>query len=129
MTETLELTQAEKEMIQVKREQEALAKREEELKKQAGLEKGIAAERSHMAKLQAEDLKQIQAAQEYAKELGAGYTVKINSRVDVAQVKQYNENNEYVPVWEENFTRKEANIYFGEFIIYVKKHEIGRAHV
>ena len=43
MTETMELTQAEKEMIAIKREQEALIKKEKELQKQVSNAKCIAA--------------------------------------------------------------------------------------
>jgi len=122
MSETMELTQAEKEMIALKREQEALAQKEAVLKKQAQLEKDIARVRSEMDQLKKSDLEQIAAAKEFHKKLGAGFDLKIHSRVDTKHVKQYNEQNEYVSVWSDNFTRKEAVIIYGEYTIQVRPH-------
>ena len=50
MTTTLELTPAELEMVALKREQEALAKKEADLKKQAQMEKEVAERKQYMAK-------------------------------------------------------------------------------
>ena len=122
MSETMELTQVEKEMITLKREQELLAKKEAELKRQARLEKDIADVRNEMEKLKKSDLEQIAAAKEFHNKLGAGFDLKIHSRVDTKHVKQYNEQNEYVSVWSDNVTRKEAVIIYGEYVIRVEPH-------
>ena len=121
----MELTQAEKEMIALKREQEALAKKEVELKRQAQLEKDIAYMRNEMEKLKKSDLEQVAAANEFHKKLGsspAGFDLKIHSRVDAKHVKQYNEQNDYVSVWSDNVIRKEAVIIYGEYVIRVEPH-------
>ena len=117
----MELTPAELEMLKIKREQEALAKKEAELKKQTKLEADIKSARERMASRVNEDRNQIKAAQEFAGKM-SGVTVKINTWIEEAAVKQYNEQNERVSVWSDNFTRREAIIVYGDYLIKVEKH-------
>lgn len=117
----MELTQAEKEMIALKREQEALAIREAELNRQAELEKKISDARITVKKQMASDQEQIAAAREYAKKM-PGANLKITIWQAVEKVHQYNEQNEWIVVHEEPITREEAAIHFDEYKIRVAKH-------
>ena len=86
MTNTVELTPAELEMIKVKREQEALAKKEAEAKQAIQLEKDIKEREAQIAAIQKKDLEQIAAAKAYQAELGGMYTVKIETWEETKQV-------------------------------------------
>ena len=77
MTNTVELTPAELEMIKVKREQEALAKKEAEAKKAIQLEKDIKDKEAYITKQIAVDNAQVQATQNFCTELGGVYKVEV----------------------------------------------------
>ena len=78
MTE-LQLTPAELEMITIKREQEELAKKEQQLKKQLELQTEIAAAEKAIASLIAEDDKQIAAAKAFGPKL-PGWNFEIKTK-------------------------------------------------
>jgi hypothetical protein len=122
MEMTVALTPAELEMIKVKREQDALAKKEAELIKQAQFEKVVSAKRAYMDKQKLYDNEQIQATKDFANSLGTDYTLKIKTWVEEVYIKEYDENNQYVPVWTDNFTRRSAYIVNGDYTINVTKH-------
>lgn len=121
MTETLNLTPAEMEMVALKREQDALAKKEADLKKQAELEKSIVAKKSYMDKTKIADNEQITAAKNFAQVLGTGFELKIKTWVEEVNVNDYIDG-KYVPVWTDNFTRRLATIVCGGYTIAVGKH-------
>ncbi len=64
---TIELTPAELEMIQVKREQEELAAKEAAAKKQLAIEKEIARATQHVEGYKSKNAQQVKAAEEFAK--------------------------------------------------------------
>lgn len=126
MKNTVELTPAELEMIKVKREQEALAKKEAEAKQAIQLEKDIKAKEEYIAKTIAKDSAQVAAANNFQKELGGMYVVEI---------KQWNEEvkvmGDYInkeegfdrhTLWSKTFTRQSASIKRGSYYISVAEH-------
>ena len=125
MTETMELTQAEKEMIAIKREQEALIKKERELQKQVSNAKCIADKKEYMVIETGFDNAQIQAAMDFEDTLSgiqSGFECKIDTWEETVTVKDYNDAKEYVPVWSDKFTRRRATIVYGAHTIKVAKH-------
>ena len=111
MTEVLELTQAEKEMIALKPEQEALVAREKELKRQAQLEKDIASKRQHIRTEQAEAAAQIKATHEFASKL-PGFKVEIQTIPRNVKVTEYVDGN-YITLWSEDYTIDNARLSDG----------------
>lgn len=114
MTNTVELTPAELEMIKVKREQEALAKKEAEAKQAIQLEKDIKEHETRIAATQKKDLEQIEAAKAYQAELGGMYTVKIETWEETKQVMgdyidRENGFDRHI-LWARTFTRQSAKI-------------------
>jgi hypothetical protein len=125
MTETMELTQAEKEMIAIKREQEALVKKEQELQNQVRIAKYIADKKEYMAIETSFDNAQLQAAMDFEdklSEIQSGFQCKIDTWEETVTVKEYNDAREYVPVWSDKFTRRRATIVNGAYTIKVAKH-------
>lgn len=129
MTKTLELTPAELEMIALKREQDALAKKEADLKKQAKAEKEIAERKLQMNKTIAACDRQVQVAKDFAAELGKGYEVVITDITDHAKV-----HGDYINpedpkgceyerelLWEERYNRQSARIKYGNYTITVEE--------
>lgn len=80
------LSPAELEMIKVKREQEALAKKEADAKKAIQLEKDIKEREAQIAAIQKKDQEQVEAAKAYQAELGGMYTVRIETWEETKQV-------------------------------------------
>jgi len=125
MTETMELTQAEKEMIAIKREQETLKQKEQELQKQVRIAKYIADKKEYMAIETSFDNAQLQAAMDFEdklSEIQSGFQCKIDTWEETVTVKEYNDAREYVPVWSDKFTRRRATIVNGAYTIKVAKH-------
>jgi hypothetical protein len=87
MSTTVELTPAEIELIQLRREQEELAKKEAELKKAAKLEADIESQKKHIAKLLQQDAEQVQAAHSFNIELGGNWQVIVNEKMEKFTVK------------------------------------------
>ena len=123
----VELTPAELEMIKLKREQEQLAKKEAELRKQTQLEKDIAEKKAYITKVTAKDAAQVQAAQDFAKALGAGFKVEIRKWADPLVISgdylnpenptQCNYQRE--KLWEVSFDRQSACIVHGAYKVSV----------
>ena len=86
MTNTVDLTPAELEMIKVKREQEALAKKEAEAKKAIQLEKDIKDKEAYIVKKIAIDNAQVQATQDFCTELGGVYKVEVAVRNEEVKI-------------------------------------------
>lgn len=87
MTQTLELTPAELEMVALIREKEALAKKEAEAKKALELEKNIKAKQDSIAANKKKDLEQIAAAKKYLLDFDTTqYSLVINTKQETVQV-------------------------------------------
>lgn len=87
MTQTLELTPAELEMVALIREKEALAKKEAEAKKALELEKDIKAKQDGIAANKKKDLEQIAAAKKYLLDFDTTqYSLVINTKQETVQV-------------------------------------------
>lgn len=87
MTKTLELTPAELEMVALKREQEALAKKEAEAKKALELEREIKAKKDSIAANKKKDQEQIAAARKYFLDFDTTqYSLDIKTCKETAQV-------------------------------------------
>lgn len=121
MTETLELTQAEKEMIALKREQEALKAREKMLQEQAQLEKDIAVQKNKILADGKEDAAQIAAATEFASKL-PGFTMHLSTREATVKVTKW-EDGDNVTLWSEKYERTHAHFTDGDgYTIRVVEH-------
>jgi hypothetical protein len=118
MTE-LQLTPAELEMITIKREQEELAKKEQQLKKQLELQSEIAAAEKDIASLIAEDDAQIAAAKVFGPKL-PGWNFEIRTRPAQKMVKDSWEDAD--PIWSKTFERRTALYTYKTFSIEVSKH-------
>ena len=87
MTQTLELTPAELEMVALIREKEALAKKEAEAKKALELEKDIKAKQDSIAANKKKDSEQIAAARKYLLDFDTTqYSLDIKTWNETAQV-------------------------------------------
>jgi hypothetical protein len=126
MTNTVELTPAELEMIKVKREQEALAKKEAEAKQAIQLEKDIKEREAYIAKVQKQDAEQVAAAKEFANELGGMYKLVISDAENTVQVMgdYINRENGFDRhiLWSKTFTRQTARITRSQWWISVEEH-------
>lgn len=124
MTE-IELTPAELEMIRVKREQFELAKKEEEAKQAIQLEKDIKAKEEYITKTMAKDAEQIDAVNEFQKELGGMYVVEIREwNEEVKVMGEYinrEEGFDRHTLWSKTFTRQFACIVRGSYKIKVEE--------
>ena len=74
-----------------------------------------------MDKTKIADNEQIAAAKDFAQALGSGFELKIRTWVEEVKINDY-VNEEFVPIWSDNFTRRLATIVCGEYTINVKKH-------
>ena len=83
---TVELTPAEIQLIQLKREQEALVQKEAELKKAAKMQEEIAQREKHIKKLQTEDAAQVQATTSFNMELGLNWEIIITEKMETFKV-------------------------------------------
>lgn len=132
MTNTIELTAAELEMIAVKREQEALAKKEAEAKKAIQLEKDIKEREARIVKQIAIDDAQVQATQDFGAKLGGAYKVEI-----VVHDEEVKITGDYINpddpaadgynrevVWSKTFVRRKARIVRpnSTYVIEVREH-------
>ena len=79
MTQTLELTPAELEMVALIREKEALAKKEADAKKALQLEKDIADQKARITKITIKDAAQVKACQDFNVEFDNQYSVVIKT--------------------------------------------------
>lgn len=110
MTNQLNLTQAEIELIAMKREQEALAIKEAELQKQIQLQKEIEKANSYIAKLQKEDAECLAAAKKYLADFGPDWTLNVKTS-----------NHTYSKI---DYTRSEVTIENGDYKVYVSMHTV-----
>jgi len=134
---TVELTPAEIQLIQLKREQEALAQKELELKKTAKMEADIASQEKHIKKLQAEDAAQVQATTSFNMELGINWRVITTEKMQTFKVTGDYLNPEDPKacdyqreiLWETEALRRSAYIQYAPdptFKIEVKEHWVSR---
>jgi hypothetical protein len=121
------LTPAELEMIALKRKQFELEQQEKALKQKAQLEKDIAARISYIHKRMSVDQAQVKAAQDYCKELGAGFKVEITDSTETVRINGDYTNpvdpdsndRERVLLWSESFKRETARITNGAYTVTV----------
>jgi len=121
------LTPAELEMIALKRKQFELEQQEKALKQKAQLEKDIADKLAYIHKRMLVDQAQVKAAQDYCKELGAGYTVVITGSTETVKitgdytnpVDPSSNGYERVVLWSESFKRETAHITNGSYTVTV----------
>ena len=139
MSTTVELTPAEIQLIQLRREQEELAKREAEIKKAAKLEADIESQKKTMQKLLTQDAEQVQAAHSFNIELGGNWQVIVKERMDKFTVKGEYINSENPKeadfereiLWESEALRRSAFIQYTPnptFKIEVKEHWVSSRH-
>lgn len=86
MSTTVELTPAEIQLIQLKREQDALAQKEAELKKAAKMQEEIAQREKHIKKLQSIDAAQVQATTSFNMELGLNWEMITTEKMETFKV-------------------------------------------
>ncbi len=117
MTKVMELSPAELEMINLKREQEALKEKEAKAKKALQLEKDIADQKARMAKIALKDQEQVKACQAFNVELDNQYSVVIKTWEEVKEIKgdyidpeNKDGNYERETDWKETFERQSATI-------------------
>jgi hypothetical protein len=118
MTNTVELTPAELEMIKVKREQEALVQKEIAAKKALQLEKEIADQKERITKITIKDAAQVKACQDFNVEFDNQYSVVIKTWEEIAVVKgeyidpEHKDGNyERETFWQGAIARQSATIY------------------
>jgi hypothetical protein len=126
MSNTLELTPAELQIIKIQREKDALALAEAKTKNQLKIEKDILDCKAAVANHKKEIALQLEAAQTYCDELGKGWTLKITTTLAQKSVKDYHgpkdENDNYKVVYREEYEEKKAIIINGAFCVGVKEH-------
>ena len=122
MQNEITLTQSEIEMIQLKREQEALKGREAKLKKSAENEKQILAQKAQMKKNLDYSRAQIAATKAFLDEFMGGWTMYIDSENVKYEVRNYLGDNKWESVWEEYQPQETARIVNGQYTITVKEH-------
>jgi hypothetical protein len=116
MTQTLELTPAELEMVALIREKEALAKKEAEAKKALELEKEIKAKQDSIAANKKKDQEQVAAARKYLLDFDTTqYSLDIKTWNETAQVTgdyidKENSFDRHI-LWSEVYERQAAIIY------------------
>lgn len=114
MTQTLELTPAELEMIALKREQEVLAAKHTETVKAIQLEKDIKAKQDYITATKNKDAEQVKAAKNYLIAFDHQYSLDIKTWKETVQVMgdYINKDNGFDRhiEWSEEFERQSASI-------------------
>ena len=114
MTQTLELTPAELEMIALKREQEVLAAKHTETVKAIQLEKDIKAKQDYITATKTKDAEQVKAAKNYLIAFDHQYSLDIKTWKETVQVMgdYINKDNGFDRhiEWSEEFERQSASI-------------------
>jgi hypothetical protein len=126
----MELTPVEIEMVKIKREQEALAKKEAELKRKAALEKEIAEKMAHINKLLEKDRRQVKAAQDFCMALGVNlYSIVAKNIPGEWEITEYTnptdpKSNDFERevVWSHKTDRTVVHIERGSYKILVEEH-------
>jgi hypothetical protein len=114
----IELTQAELDLIQAKRDEE-LAQQQ---KHQQRINERIAAAEQSIIKAQTEDAKQMNAARSFLQELGAGWTESIQVRPAMERV--YDDVSDVV--WSKEYFREEVYLQKDDYKVDVRKHIVYR---
>jgi hypothetical protein len=126
MSQTLELTPAELEIIKINREKDALALAEAKAVNQIKIEKNILECKAEVVKLKKDIESQLTAAQTYCDSLGKGWTLKITTKSAERHVIDYNapkdKDDNYQIVYKEEYEDKTATIVNGEYYVVVKEH-------
>ena len=125
MTQEIQLTPAELEMIQLKREQDELKKREEALQKQAKREIEIATKRRSIERAQTEKSQEVTVVKQYHKELAAIIPVAqlVESTLErLAEIKEYTGDGKWETTWSEDYELPHAVIKIGNYMIVVQLH-------
>jgi len=109
----IELTQAELDLIQAKRDEE-LAQQQ---KHQQRINERIAMAEQSIIKAQTEDARQMAAARSFLQELGAGWTESIQVRSAMERVYDTSD-----VVWSKEYFREEVYLQKGDYKVDVRKH-------
>lgn len=122
MTNIVELTPAELEMIVLKREQDELIKKEKELQKQAKIEKKLLEHERVMEGINKAEKEQLHYSQEYKNELGEGWEIKIEYTDKTFNSSIFDEETgSYVIVHSTPYTAQTAKIINGEYVVKVTR--------
>lgn len=122
MSNTLELTPAELQIIKIQREKDALALAEAKAKNQLKIEKDILDCKAAVAKHKKDIALQLEAAQIYCDSLGKGWKLKITTTPAQRYVKNNAFGNHGVVLYKEEYVEKNATIVNGEYCVIVKEH-------
>jgi hypothetical protein len=121
MQNEINLTPSEIEMIQLKREQEALKEREALLKKAAENEKQILVQKSQMKKNLEYSRAQVAATKAFLDEFGPDWKLQIDTQNVKYEVRNYLGDGEWESVWEEYQIQETARIVNGKYTVTVKE--------
>jgi hypothetical protein len=122
MSNQIELTSTEVELIKLKREQDELKAKEAELMAKADLQQKIINAEKIIEKYEATDQKQIEAAKDFHKGFTSGeWRLEIKSRIAQEIVKKSWDSDSEV-LWSKEYTRDEAIITDGTYTIRINKH-------
>ena len=130
MTNTVELTPAELEMIVLKREQDELIKKEKELQKQAKIEKKLLEHERIIEGINKTEKEQLHYSQEYKNELGEDWKIKIEYTDKTLNSSIFDEETRnYVIVHSTPYTAQTAKIINGKYVVKVSKESNKRDHI
>lgn len=113
---TVELTPAELEMIKITREKEELRKREEEVAKQAKIEKNKVYIADRIAKAEAGCKAQVAAVKKFAKEFPAGWQVKESTREEKVYGMAYDHSEDNIG----RYQHSNAELVYDKYTVRVK---------
>jgi hypothetical protein len=122
MQNEITLTQNEIEMIQLKREQEALKEREALLVKAAKNEREIQGVKAQMKKNLDYSRAQVAATKAFLDEMMGGWKLQIDTQNVKYQVRDYLGGGEWESIWEEYQAQETARIVNGQYTIKVDEH-------
>ena len=121
MTNQLNLTQAEIELISMKREQEALKAETARLEKESKLKSDIDSAMRHIEKVQKEDAAQLAAAKKFLTSFGPGWSLVINEKTATEVIRDLAPSKPIV-LWSKDYTRSNAFIVNGDYKVQISQH-------
>ena len=126
MKNQLNLTQAEIELISLKREQEVLAAKEAELRIQTRIQKEIESAEKYIKDAERFDSLELNAAKNFFKSFSKDWSLVIDEKDETKQVINYDTVGRRTSevIWSKTFKRKAAKIVKGDYIVRVKEHVV-----
>lgn len=122
MQNKMNLTQSEIEMIQIKRELEAIKEREAQLKKAAANEKQILEQKARMKKDLEASKAQVAATKAFLEEFMGSWKLQIDTTNKEYTVKNYLGDSKWEVVWEDHQPLEVARIVNGKYLVIVAEH-------